>query len=72
MSWYVFIYKKKLSEIIKLAKMFKLAGGNIKNIIVNAVFLAADDSGVITMEHVIRAAKREFQRIGKVLWGGGK
>jgi hypothetical protein len=39
---------------------------------VNAAFLAADNSGVITVEHVIRAAKREFPRIGKVLWGGGK
>jgi hypothetical protein len=37
---------------------------------VNVAFFAADNSGVITMEHVIRAAKREFQRIGEVLWGG--
>ena len=49
-----------------LAKRFKLAGGNIKNIIVNAAFLAAEESGVIKMEHVIKAAKREFQKIGKV------
>jgi SpoVK/Ycf46/Vps4 family AAA+-type ATPase len=49
-----------------LGKKFKLAGGNIKNIIVNAAFLAAEDSSVITMEHVIKAAKREFQKIGKV------
>jgi SpoVK/Ycf46/Vps4 family AAA+-type ATPase len=49
-----------------LAKRFKLAGGNIKNIIVNAAFLAAEESGVIRMEHVIKAAKREFQKIGKV------
>ena len=49
-----------------LAKRFKLAGGNIKNIIVNAAFLAAEESGVIGMEHVIKAAKREFQKIGKV------
>ncbi|NQE45389.1 VCP-like ATPase [ANME-1 cluster archaeon GoMg2] len=49
-----------------LAKRFKLAGGNIKNIVVNAAFLAAEESGVIRMEHVIKAAKREFQKIGKV------
>jgi SpoVK/Ycf46/Vps4 family AAA+-type ATPase len=49
-----------------LAKRFKLAGGNIKNIVVNAAFLAAEESGVIGMEHVIKAAKREFQKIGKV------
>jgi len=49
-----------------LAKKFKFAGGNIKNIIVNAAFLAAEDSGSITMEHIIKAAKREFQKSGKV------
>jgi SpoVK/Ycf46/Vps4 family AAA+-type ATPase len=49
-----------------LAKRFKLAGGNIKNIIVNAAFLAAEDSEVIGMAHVIKGAKREFQKIGKV------
>lgn len=49
-----------------LAKRFKLAGGNIKNIIVNAAFLAAEDSENNGMEHVIKAAKREFQKIGKV------
>jgi ATP-dependent 26S proteasome regulatory subunit len=49
-----------------LAKRFKLAGGNIKNIIVNAAFLAAEESEVIGMEHVIKAAKWEFQKIGKV------
>ena len=49
-----------------LAKRFKVAGGNIKNIVVNAAFLAAEESGAIRMEHVIKAAKREFQKIGKV------
>lgn len=43
-----------------------MAGGNIKNIIVNAAFLAAEDSSVITMKYVIKAAKREFQKVGKV------
>ena len=32
----------------------------------NAAFLAAEDSRSITMEHMIKAAKREFQKIGKV------
>jgi hypothetical protein len=45
---------------------FKLAGGDIKNIIVNAAFLAAEDSRSITVEQMIKAAKREFQKIGKV------
>lgn len=49
-----------------LAGRFKLAGGNIKNIVVNAAFLAAENSGAITMEDVIKAARREFQKIGKI------
>jgi AAA+ superfamily predicted ATPase len=49
-----------------LAKRFRLAGGNIKNIIVNAAFFAAENSGVIGMEDVIKAARREFQKIGKI------
>ncbi len=32
----------------------------------NAAFLAAENSGVIAMEDVIHAAKREFQKIGEV------
>lgn len=49
-----------------LARNFQLAGGNIKNIIVNAAFFAAEDSGTINMEHLVRAIKREYQKIGKV------
>ena len=32
----------------------------------NATFLAAENLGVIRMEDVIKAAKREFQKIWKV------
>lgn len=45
---------------------FKLTGGNIKNIALNSAFLAAGNSGEVKMEHIIRAAKREFQKIGKL------
>jgi hypothetical protein len=55
-----------------------LAGGNIKNIIVNAAFLAAEDSGSITMEHMIKAAKKRVSEdweglftvgVWEILWG---
>ena len=49
-----------------LAGRFRLADGNIKNIVVNAAFLAAENSGAITMRDVINAAKREFQKIGEI------
>lgn len=44
---------------------FKIAGGNIKNIAVNAAFLAAGNSGFINMEHIIQATKQEYQKIGR-------
>lgn len=50
-----------------LSKRLQIAGGNIKNIVLNAAFLAADNSGAIGMEHVLHGAKREFEKIGK-LW----
>lgn len=55
-----------------------MAGGNIKNIIVNAAFLAAEDSGSITMEHMIKAAKKRVSEdweglftvgVWEILWG---
>jgi SpoVK/Ycf46/Vps4 family AAA+-type ATPase len=50
-----------------LSKQFQVAGGNIKNIVLNSAFLAAQDGGTIDMEHILRGAKREFEKIGK-LW----
>ena len=49
-----------------LAKKFSLSGGNIKNIALNAAFLAAEKSEKVGMEHIIRATKREFQKMGKL------
>ncbi|MGH7597037.1 MAG: ATP-binding protein, partial [bacterium] len=49
-----------------LASRFNLTGGNIKNIVVNAAFLAAENSGVINMAHLIHATKREFEKIGRL------
>jgi hypothetical protein len=47
-----------------MARQFKLAGGNIKNVVLAAAFLAASDGGKISMTHVIRATKRELQKMG--------
>jgi SpoVK/Ycf46/Vps4 family AAA+-type ATPase len=49
---------------------FKITGGNIKNIVLSAAFLAAGDSHIIAMEHIIRAVKREFQKMGKLCTPG--
>jgi ATP-dependent 26S proteasome regulatory subunit len=47
-----------------LARQFKIPGGSIKNIALGSAFLAAEDGRVVTMEHVIRATQREFQKMG--------
>ena len=49
-----------------LARQFSITGGNIRNIVVASAFLAAQDGGLITMENVIRATKREYQKMGKL------
>jgi AAA+ superfamily predicted ATPase len=53
-----------------LAKQFKISGGNIKNIALNAAFLAAANGGLVNMENLIKATKREYQKIGKLCTEG--
>ena len=48
-----------------LANQFKLAGGNIKNAVLAAAFLAAAAQEAIGMKHLVRALFREFQKMGK-------
>jgi AAA+ superfamily predicted ATPase len=50
-----------------LAEQFQIAGGNIKNIVLNSAFLAAEDGKIIEMEHILHGTRREFEKIGK-LW----
>jgi hypothetical protein len=49
-----------------LAERFNLAGGNIRNVVVNAAFLAAETGTAIGMEHLIRATRREYEKIGRI------
>lgn len=48
-----------------ISTRFKIAGGNIKNIAVNAAFLAAGNSGAVNMKDIIQATKQEYQKIGR-------
>jgi hypothetical protein len=48
-----------------LAQEIKLPGGNIKNIVLAAAFLAASDGQVVTMNHLIQASEREYQKLGR-------
>ncbi|SCY60507.1 ATPase family associated with various cellular activities (AAA) [Lachnospiraceae bacterium XBB2008] len=56
-------------DIRFLAEKYEFAGGNIKNCILNAAFLAAADptaNGEVCMRHYLNAIKYEFVKVGKV------
>jgi SpoVK/Ycf46/Vps4 family AAA+-type ATPase len=50
-----------------LARRFKLAGGNIRNIIVSAAYLAASDGERVTMEYLLHGTRRELQKMGRLV-----
>ncbi len=50
-----------------LAGRFKLAGGNIRNILVSAAYLAAADGGQVTMNHLMHSTRREMQKMGRLV-----
>jgi SpoVK/Ycf46/Vps4 family AAA+-type ATPase len=53
-----------------MAERFEIAGGNIRNIALAAAFLAADDGGIVTMNHLVWATRREYQKMGKIVAQG--
>jgi hypothetical protein len=52
----------------KLARL-NVAGGNIRNIALNAAFLAADAEQPVRMKHLLRAARGEYAKLEKPLTG---
>ncbi|PWS45791.1 ATPase, partial [Streptomyces sp. ZEA17I] len=48
------------------AENFELAGGNIRSIAVTAAYLAADSGEAVTMETLIHAIQREYQKLGRL------
>ncbi len=53
-------------DVKKLARL-SIAGGNIRNIALNAAFLAADENASVTMAHLLRAARGEYEKLEKPL-----
>jgi len=49
------------------ATQFRITGGSIKNIVLAGAFLAAADGLPIGTAHLLRAARREYHKMGKVL-----
>jgi ATP-dependent 26S proteasome regulatory subunit len=53
-------------NVCKLARL-NVAGGNIRNIALNAAFLAADADEPVRMTHLLRAAQGEYTKLEKSL-----
>jgi SpoVK/Ycf46/Vps4 family AAA+-type ATPase len=53
-----------------LADEYELTGGNIRNALLRAAFLAAGEQRGITMSHVVRAVALEYRDAGQISIGG--
>lgn len=53
-------------DIHKLAQL-NIAGGNIRNIALNAAFLAADAEEMVQMKHILQATQTEYNKLEKTL-----
>ena len=52
-------------DIDFLASQFSLTGGDIRNVALDAAFLAAADGGPIAMRHLVRAMARQLMKSGR-------
>jgi len=52
-------------DAAKLARRFKLSGGNIRNVALAAAFAAAEKNEPVSMAHLLHATRREYQKFGK-------
>lgn len=53
-----------------LADKFELSGGEIKNIVLNAVFYGAADGDIVGMEHIMKAVYRENTKLKRIAFDG--
>ena len=49
-----------------LAKQFSITGGDIRNVALDAAFLAAQDGKIVTMKQLAKALARQMMKQGKV------
>jgi len=54
-------------DFVALGNQLRITGGSIKNIVFGAAFLAASADEPIGTRHLLHAARREYQKMGKVL-----
>ena len=50
-----------------LSRQFKIAGGNIRNVVLAAAFLAASEGTTVGMRHMVRGIRREYQKLGRMV-----
>jgi AAA+ superfamily predicted ATPase len=50
-----------------LAERYRITGGNIRNIIMAAAFLAAEKNTPVGMSHLLHGARREYQKMGRLI-----
>lgn len=57
------------TQALDLAKLSKLnvSGGNIRNIALNAAFLAAETDQAVSMQHLLEAAQSEYLKLERTL-----
>jgi Mrp family chromosome partitioning ATPase len=53
-------------DVQSLARRYAMSGGYIRNAALRAAFLAANDDGAITAAHLERAARSEYEGMGKI------
>ncbi|MFL6274356.1 MAG: ATP-binding protein, partial [Blastocatellia bacterium] len=52
-------------DLDRLAREIGLAGGNLRNIALAAASFAAGENAAIQMSHILRAVRREYQKLGR-------
>ncbi len=57
-------------DVPRLAATLELSGGDLRNIVLAAVYDAASDGGPLGMRHVLGAAVREYGKLGRRVPGG--
>jgi SpoVK/Ycf46/Vps4 family AAA+-type ATPase len=54
-------------DLPMLARRFRLSGGSIRNVALSAAFLAAEQREPVSMRHLMRATRRELQKMGRLV-----
>lgn len=67
--WQRIFPKRTPTEELEMNKLGQLnvSGGNIRNIALNAAFLAADAGEPVMMKHVLQSAKSEYLKLERTL-----